>query len=184
MDDRFFMLRELSIFDCQLRQLNMKGYGMVSKLIRLSPCFLLFGQFLGCVSIHQVTPGRFASVSNCNDVGPAPSSDEYCDLYDRREAVQRIASRLNPTQLIPPRAIGWAAQCKDRSQSWMSSQYGRCAAVKGSIQGWIQAKKDEANAPPWPRFHPVPTKNVFEPQEIERLDATGGPEVYGRFGKG
>jgi len=53
--------------------------------------------------------------------------------------------------------------------------------MTGSVRGWVNEKKAEANAPPWPHFHPVPTKPVFEPDQTEEGMS---PEVYGRFGKG
>jgi len=129
---------------------------MHHKLILLTTFMLLLIHFQGCISIRQTHPS---------------SSDDCCELYDRPEAMRRLE-------------VGWAENCKGRSIAWMSNQYGRCAAVKGSVQGWIQAKKDEANAPPWPRFHPVPTQNVFEPQATESPAEPVPPDVYGRFGKG
>jgi hypothetical protein len=45
---------------------------------------------------------------------------------------------------------------------------------------WIAKKKAEANAPPWPRFHPLPVREVFSPEEDAAAPA---PEAYGQFGK-
>ncbi|HUP78838.1 MAG TPA: hypothetical protein VM260_09800, partial [Pirellula sp.] len=64
---------------------------------------------------------------------------------------------------------------------WTSNQGSRCVAARTSVQSWIRSKQEEASAPPWPRFHPVPTKPVFESEENE---SSTTPEVYGQFGKG
>jgi len=99
-----------------------------------------------------------------------PKSGEWIELYDRGAVMKRCASQLNPIKLVPSRV-----------SEFVSQQLGRCAAAKASVQGWIHAKKEEANPAPWPRFHPVPTKPVFEAEEAE---SSAMPETYGRFGKG
>lgn len=87
----------------------------------------------------------------------------------------RVAN-CNDAKLTP-----WASNCKQRSSQWVSDQWSRCEAAKASIHCWIHTKREETNAPPWPRFHPVPTRPVFEP-EVKGSSMT--PEIYGRFGKG
>jgi len=123
----------------------------------------------GCVTIRKTPQKNVSSVTNCG-MNIAPDSGEYCELYDRGAVMKRWASQLNPLKLVPSRVT-----------EFVSQQPGRCAAAKASVQGWIHAKKADANPAPWPRFHPVPTKPVFEADEAE---SSGMPEIYGRFGKG
>jgi hypothetical protein len=47
------------------------------------------------------------------------------------------------------------------------------------MKGWVDKKKREANPPPWPRFHPIPTQPAFESQQEPN---TTVPENYGCFG--
>ena len=158
---------------------------MIRKFTLLSILSVLFGQFVGCVSIRQSHPSQVRTIANFDDSTlPCSSSEDCCELYDRREAMSWIANKLNPVQLVPSSVLGWMGSCKVRSSAWVSNQCGRCDTAKGAIQGWIQSKKDEANAPPWPRFHPVPVRNVFESQATEAPAEPLAPDVYGRFGKG
>ncbi len=168
----------------------MKGKSVRHKLVLLPASFVLFVQSFGCVSIRHTAPPHTKTIANCSNIQTQPSlTQESCELVDRRAVIQQWVSKLNPRCHVPPRVVGWVGNCKERSALWITNQYGRCSTVKASIQGWIQEKKDEANAAPWPRFHPVPTQNVFEPQEaVSPAPATPAPatvpEVYGRFGKG
>ena len=124
---------------------------------------------MGCVSIQNAPSKSHASIANCG-LQHAADLEESCELHDRRAVMQRWASQLNPMKLVPSGV-----------SEWVSEQPGRCAAVKASVHGWIHTKRAEANPPPWPRFHPVPTKPVFESDEEE---SSATPEIYGRFGKG
>ena len=125
----------------------------------------------GCVSIRNASPSGSHQIENCgcleqNSIG----SGECGPLFETGVIKQLWAEKLHPGRLLPTPITGLAANCSTR-----------CGAVGSSIRGWIQAKKEEANAPPWPRFHPIPTQPVFEP---EGMDSSTSPEVYGRFGKG
>ena len=125
----------------------------------------------GCISIGNSSPSGFPVIAQCNQIQTEPvNSAEFCPLYDRRDVLKQWAGKLNPARLIPCQVIDWT-----------SNQRSRCLAARTSVQGWIRAKKEEASAPPWPRFHPVPTKPVFESEEHE---SSMTPEVYGQFGKG
>ena len=146
-----------------------------SKHNRLSWLYLPFCMLMltntGCISVRNSSPSGFPVVANCNQIQHTPAnSAEFCPLYDRRDVLRQWADKLNPVRLIPGQVTDWT-----------SNQRSRCLAARNSVQGWIRAKKEEANAPPWPRFHPVPTKPVFEPEENE---SSMTPEVYGQFGKG
>jgi hypothetical protein len=55
--------------------------------------------------------------------------------------------------------------------------------VKDKLQthcsDWHSKRKEKNNPPPWPKFHPVPAKPVFEAQSGEMANA---PEIFGTFG--
>jgi hypothetical protein len=124
---------------------------------------LIFHPF-GCVTLQKVSSrqpsqqARFVS-----------QTDESCPLPDRRKLISQIAAKMNPARMIP-----------ERSYVWMWEQQARWSSAKQSCSDWIARKKEEANPPPWPRFHPIPTKPVFEPEEQSPNDA---PEAFGTFGK-
>jgi len=145
----------------------------------LALCMLLvIAPSQGCVTIRDVGP---VQVSNCRQSNSGSmAGDPCCQLYDRGEVAKQWASKMNPVKLVPPAMVDWVCQCKHGTAGWFSNQCARCAARKASIHGWFHKKREEANAPPWPRFHPVPTKPVFEPEEIAEQAA---PQVYGRFGE-
>ena len=125
----------------------------------------------GCVSVRNSSRVGLSSVANCNQKHSClADSAEFCPLYDRQDVLRQWALRLNPVRLIPGQVTDWT--CNQRS---------RCIAARTSFKGWIRAKKEEASAPPWPHFHPVPTKPVFASEANESLMT---PEVYGQFGKG
>ncbi|XZE18731.1 hypothetical protein SH449x_004033 [Pirellulaceae bacterium SH449] len=44
---------------------------------------------------------------------------------------------------------------------------------------WRNRRKEKSNPPPWPKFHPVPAKPVFESDTTESLTA---PDIFGAFG--
>jgi hypothetical protein len=118
----------------------------------------------GCVSIQPVPPIFHVDVSNSNVCQP-----ESCPLYDRREVAMQWAERLNPTQLVPSGIHNWA-----------NRQVCKCNECKMRFLAWKERKKQEANEPPWPRFHAVPVKPVFEPEADEPLEE---PTAYGAFGR-
>jgi hypothetical protein len=150
-----------------------KGGSMLETSKRKSPLFALFVLFsihsMGCVSIQNAPLKSRTSIANCG-LNNGADFAERCQLHDRRAVLQRWASQLNPVQLVPSGVSEWASQ-----------QPGRCSALTASVHGWIRTKRAEANPVPWPRFHTIPTKPVFESNEGE---SSITPETYGRFGKG
>lgn len=154
----------------------MKKWDALTKRISLCVVFMLSFQATGCVSYRHAALNDTLFVSNCghqtNCCEPLPSSRshpagvthggavECCDFCDSGHISEGWINRLRPV-------AAWPAQ--------------RCGAMKASVCGWVNEKKAAANAPPWPRFHPVPTKPVFEPEQATEAMS---PEVYGRFGKG
>ncbi len=150
---------------------NTQKRSKLKQLTSLCVAILLVFYSCGCVSLRNTSPAGSPKIANCstleqNSIDPA----ECCALYDRGEVVRQWVGKLHPRTLVPTPFSVWAHNCKER-----------CGAVGTSIGGWIHAKKEEANAPPWPRFHPIPTKPVFEPEGAE---SSTSPEVYGWFGKG
>ena len=141
----------------------MKAWNALPKLLRLCVVFMLAFQSTGCVSYRHAALNDSLLMSNCGDqmncCEPLPSV-ECCGLCDTGDISKSCLSRIRPV-------FAWPAQ--------------RCGAMKASVCGWVNEKKAAANAPPWPRFHPVPTKPVFESDQAEEAMS---PEVYGRFGKG
>ena len=141
----------------------MQARGTLAKLIWLSVLLLLSLQCIGCVALQCSSPNSVPIVTRCghqtNRYDPFDSC-ECCEMYDQSEIGEGIVSRMRP--------FG----------AWTSE---RCGVIKTTAFGWANRCKAEANAPPWPRFHPVPTKPVFEPEQV---DEEVSPEVYGRFGKG
>ena len=161
---------------------NLEMQSILKKLNWLGFALVLPFQGIGCVSIQRSSPSGLRPVTNCSDFSNGVlDSEELYQLNDKREVTQTWDSNLDPSHLFPSQVTGWASNSKQRSIKWITNQCGRCANAKASVQEWIIAKKEKANAPPWPRFHPVPTQPVFEPSE---KDPTLAPEVYGRFGKG
>lgn len=137
----------------------------------LCVAILLVLHSLGCVTLRNTSPSGTPNIANCSAIEQnAIESGQCCSLYDRGEVVRQWVGKFHPRTLVPTPITSWAGNCKER-----------CGAMGTSIRGWIHAKKEEANAPPWPRFHPIPTKPVFEPEGAE---SSISPEVYGRFGKG
>lgn len=156
-------------------------------VLALTTCLVCIMQ-TGCVSIVSNSSGtnhgliRKAAHSNhiqsliANFPSCDPACEEPCPLYDRREVLARTVSAMSPSNWMPQsvknlgaKTCEGAANCRDRMASWY---YTKCE--------WVEKKRAEANAPPWPRFHPVPTKPVFAP--TEGYNPTE-PECYGRFGK-
>ena len=122
-------------------------YTEVSREMLYLP-FMLLHSNIGCMSIRNAPPVGFPRVANCSDIHPGLADPgENFPLYDRHGILQKWDS------------------CKERSAIWVSNQWCRCEAAKASLHCWIHAKKEAVIAPPWPRFHPVPTKPVFEPEE-------------------
>ena len=151
---------------------SMKTFDALTKLIWLGVVFMLSFQATGCISIRQPALNDSHFVSNCGHqticCEPIVSSrshqaggaDECCDFCETGYISEGWINRFRPV-------AAWPGQ--------------RCGALKDSVFGWVKEKRAAANAPPWPRFHPVPTKPVFESDHAE--EATS-PEMYGRFGKG
>jgi hypothetical protein len=127
----------------------------------------------GCIAIRNgatTTTPMMTSVA-C-DTACAPNAlNEVCPLYDRKEVAKQWASRLNPMRLVPGRVTEWVA-----------CQHAHCVSCRHGLCHWYQRKREDANAPPWPHFHPVPTKPAFEP-ETPYSDVDATPEAYGTFGR-
>jgi len=154
-----------------------KRQSIVAGVLSSTLASILFLPLVGCISI-QKSP-ELPRVTSCGVVS-GPEQPLACELHDRREVFQHWTSRMNPAQMVPPSVAAWSRDCKHRTSSWVGNQRDRCRLATSSLGSWIQAKKDEANAPPWPRFHPVPAKPAFEPERNADSDT---PEIYGRFGK-
>lgn len=132
-------------------------------------CFACCITHLGCVSIRPAPTS--VNVSN----RPVHAS-EYCDPAD---FAGQWVDRLSPRKIVPDGVKVWFCESKQRSADWIAGQRSRYQGKKAAMHTWLQRKKEDAIQPPWPRFHPIPAKPVFEPGE-ETLPMD--PEIYGRFG--
>ena len=130
----------------------------------------------GCVSIQSAP--KLQSGPTSMNISNAPVDD--CQLYDRSEAAKQWMDRLSPRKLVPGSVSDWVCESKQKSSDWIAERRFKHESRKASMHAWIQRKKEDANQPPWPRFHPLPAKPVFEPSE-ETLPMD--PDIYGRFGK-
>lgn len=165
------MFDDNSLIRCSVVE-NERGRILAKKKLknRLIPLLVLLSlTSTGCVSIRTVPQRTVPAVANCG-LSNVAASERGCELYDRSAIVKKWARQLNPIKLVPTGV-----------SDWVSQQPERCSAMKASVQGWVHKKKEEANPPPWPRFHPVPTHPVFESDEAEYSEM---PAIYGRFGKG
>jgi hypothetical protein len=68
-------------------------------------------------------------------------------------------------------------------RSGLGHLYYRTLGAKQELQSkcidWRNRRKEKFNPPPWPKFHPVPAKPVFESDSTEPLTA---PDIFGTFG--
>lgn len=86
---------------------------------------------------------------------------------------------MKPRQFVPDSLKVLAIKSKQKAGDWVAQQRCGFQSRKAAVHGWIHRKKEDAKQPPWPRFHPLPAKPVFEPNEET---FPGDPEIYGRFG--
>jgi hypothetical protein len=134
-------------------------------------CVGIVANSIGCVSVmhRPIDQACIAEVSQ--------SDCQPCELYDRGELIARYAEAAAPRNWLPQPIVGLGAKTGELGTSCCGAATEWCARKKQ----WIEKKKAEANAPPWPSFHPVPTRPVFSPQQAEGQPT---PEAYGRFGAG
>jgi hypothetical protein len=149
--------------------------------IQIAFCLVLVFSSTGCLSIRRIPIST--TISQSRVVFPSNAEHECgadtCTLYDRSEVAHQWAARLNPVHLVPTQVIVWGGAGKARMSNWFENRKAEHAARKANMNDWLVRKKEEANPAPWPRFHPVPTKPVFEPDD---KSPSIEPDLYGRFG--
>lgn len=132
-------------------------------------CFAFCITHLGCVSIQPAPKSMSISsrtVQASEVCAPTDFSGQWVD-------------QLSPRKIVPDGVKVLFCESKQKSVDWIAVQRSRHQGLKAAMHAWILRKKEDANQPPWPRFHPIPAKPVFEPSE-ETLPMD--PEIYGRFG--
>jgi len=132
-------------------------------------CFACCIPHLGCVSIQSAPTSMSISNRPVQASGGGDPTDFAGPWVDR----------LSPRKIVPDGLKAWVCESKQRSADWIAVQRSRHQSHRAAMHAWIQRKREDANQPPWPRFHPIPAKPVFEPSE-ETLPVD--PEIYGRFG--
>ncbi len=132
-------------------------------------CFACCITHLGCISIQHAPKSMRISnrTAQASEVrAPTDFAGQWID-------------RLSPHKIVHDDVKVWFCESQQKSADWIAVQRARHQSHKAAMHAWIQRKKEDANQPPWPRFHPIPAKPVFEPSE-ETLPMD--PEIYGRFG--
>jgi hypothetical protein len=90
--------------------------------------------------------------------------------YDAPLTFQRLPDRI---PLVSK--LGGIKDTMHRKKTHLTE---RCESLRHDYRVWRRGLEEKKQAPPWPRFHPVPTRDVFAPTPETELDA---PVIYGRF---
>lgn len=110
---------------------------------------------------------------SCSPSGLIGSYDEIESSHDEIESGCEASCGAERLALMKTR-LGWqgdrlknsAGHCSDKfAECWYSSKLGQ----------WVQGKRDAANAPPFPKFHPVPTHPALYPEEDPNADSAVNP---------
>lgn len=134
-------------------------------LIRLA--ILMVVSSLGCtrLSVHCIP---HASIS------PPEQSALRCDAILCRNdpclCDHGTAGHLQP--IYRHACWEWLAACAQRSTDPFRQAWYRC-------QDKIARHREQAHAPPWPKFHPVPSEPAFTPRDAA---VSLPPEAFGSFG--
>lgn len=139
----------------------------------------------GCVSIRHESefgPNDFAPLQShmtCDVCGPVEPQlagcSDPCEGADLESPMGVELPRLQP--MVPLRNA--AAGVKNGVNRICSSMFGIKERLHARCNEWQTKRKEKNNPPPWPKFHPVPAKPVFETQTGELGNS---PEIFGNFG--
>ncbi len=110
----------------------------------------------GCVSIREA-PIAHSDWAICD----APIAEPIAPIAG---PIEPIAGPIERVHAVPVRMC-------EQSMGWIRGLWYGCADK-------IEQKRAEANAPPWPRFHPVPTQPAFTDRQME---GQSDPEAWGAF---
>jgi hypothetical protein len=150
----------------------------------------------GCVSVrHACELGSNEFVPLQNYVGGAPREtlgfqaqrcDIGCEVTDLKHPTEMPIHGVQPLVPLRNAALGIVTGLKDGAGQVGSSLVGLKGKVQGhwvKVQGhcgdWQSKRKQKSNPPPWPKFHPVPAKPVFE---AASGDMSTTPGTFGSFG--
>lgn len=139
----------------------------------------------GCVSIrheNEFGPNDFAPLQSHLNCGFSGSSEpqlqgccDPCEVTDLHQSMDMANPGVRPW--IPLRNA--ASGIKNGATQICSSMLGFKDKMHARCNDWNSKRKEKNNPPPWPKFHPVPAKPVFEAQTGEMANA---PEIFGAFG--
>ena len=139
----------------------------------------------GCVSIRhkkEFGPNDFSPLQshlNCGHCGPIEPQlqgcEDPCEVMDLHHPMDMAIPGLQPW--VPVRNA--ASGMKNGASRICSSMLGLKDRMHARCSDWQSKRKEKDNPPPWPKFHPVPAKPVFEAQTGEMANA---PEIFGAFG--
>ena len=136
----------------------------------------------GCISLHQ------ASSLNCCETLHTVEPH----FHGVRDAIavrsHRLPHRVSVADCAVPECDypfedsplrGAAASLRHGVSQAMFRVHGWKAGLHSQCSEWWADRKEKRNPPPWPKFHPLPTKPAFEPQAGE---GQGSPGIFGAFG--
>lgn len=144
---------------------------------------MLFGS--GCVSIRHENALPFdhaiaarPQISTSSDHGMGVRCQECadpCEVPGPQYPVEISMPWMKPSR--PLRYV--ASGVKTGANKVCSSVSGWKERVCTQYNDWWSQQKQKNNPPPWPKFHPVPAKPVFEGQSGGGAES---PEIFGAFG--
>jgi hypothetical protein len=136
-------------------------------------CFCLSLSAAGCVTLRQ--PKSTSNAQRdiaCDSTGLHASTADCWAMQSEFDSDSWIEP-LRPRNLIPPPLQAIGCQVRERCTELGSLPM----AMKAKWSVWLEEKRKAANPPPWPRFHPLPTRPVFSGKE----DSIPHPENYGQL---
>lgn len=144
---------------------------------------MLFGS--GCVSIrhenelpfdHEIVAQPQISRSSDHVLGiGCRECEDPCIATGPQQPIGISVPWMNPAR--PLRYV--ASGVKTGANKVCSSVAGLKERVCTHCNDWWSQQKQKNNPPPWPKFHPVPAKPVFEGQPGGGAES---PEIFGAFG--
>ncbi len=136
-------------------------------------CCCLSLSAAGCVTLRQPRSTNNAQRHlACDSSGVHSATTECWEMQSELDSNSWIEP-LRPRNLIPPPLQAIGCQIRERCTELGDLPM----AMKAKWSFWLEEKRKAANPPPWPRFHPLPTRPVFSGKE----DSIPHPESYGQL---
>lgn len=170
----------------------MRNEGTKQLLIGVLGCFLAAP---GCVSIrHESELGtrEFVPLQSCCEAEPCQtlgSQTQCCEIGCEVSDLNHSSDLNHPTEM-PVHGIQPLVPLKNAASAAVIGLRNGGARIgdsvvrlKGKVHthcvDWQAKHKQKSNPPPWPKFHPVPAKPVFE---AAAGDMATAPGTFGAFG--